>query len=247
MLMDSRAILEGGRAFLLWTALQGDLMHQSPDAAARERASDLMGLMTPVAKGYLTDRGFRICSDAMQVHGGAGFTEHFPVSQHLRDVRISLIYEGTNGIQALDLVGRKLAANGGRAVTSFFAEIDAFTGADAAAALGPFIEGLKGVKAELQEATMWLLQHGLQNPDDGAAASMDYLHLFGLTALTYMWAMIAKAAQAKVDAGDPDGFYADKLTVGRYFLERVLPDSAAHLAKLKAGSATMMALSAEAF
>jgi alkylation response protein AidB-like acyl-CoA dehydrogenase len=248
MLMDSRAILEGGRALLLWTALQGDLMHESPEPAARERASDLMGLMTPVAKGYLTDKGFKICSDAMQTHGGAGFTEHFPASQYLRDVRISLIYEGTNGIQALDLVGRKLAANGGRAVTSFFAEIDAFTGAhEATPALAPFVEGLKGVKAQLQEATLWLMQHGLQNPEDAGAASMDYLHLFGLTALGLMWAMMAQAAQTRIDAGDPDPFYADKLTVGRYFLDRVLPDSTAHLAKLKAGSGTMMALKAEAF
>jgi len=246
MLMDSRAILEGGRAFLLWTALQGDLMHESPDEAVRQKASDYMGLMTPVAKGFLTDKGFKICSDAMQVHGGSGFTEHFPASQYLRDVRISMIYEGTNGIQALDLVGRKLAANGGRAALSFFAEIDAFTDAHAGNdGLVPFVEGLAGVKAQLQEGTFWLMQNGLQNPEDAGAASMDYLHLFGLTALAYMWALIAKAALPK--AGDADPFYADKLATGRYFLDRILPDSASHLAKLKTGSKTMMALKAEAF
>jgi hypothetical protein len=248
MLMDSRAILEGGRAFMLWTALHGDLMHESPDEAARTRASDYMALMTPVAKAFLTDKGFKICSDAMQVHGGAGFTEHFPVSQYLRDVRISLIYEGTNGIQAIDLVGRKLAANGGRAVMTFFAELDAFAEGHAdAATLAPFVEGLKSVKAELQEATYWLMQHGIQNPEDAGAASTDYLHLFGLTALTYMWALMAEAAQARIEAGETDPFYAHKLTTGRYFLERVLPDSKAHLAKLKSGSASMMALKAEAF
>ncbi len=246
MLMDSRAILEGGRAFLLWTALQGDLMHESPDEAVRQRAGDYMGLMTPVAKAYLTDRGFKICSDAMQVHGGSGFTEHFPASQYLRDVRISMIYEGTNGIQALDLVGRKLAANGGRAVLSVFAEIDAFTDQHAdAGELAPFVEGLAGAKTQLQEATGWLMQNGLQNPEEAGAASSDYLHLFGLTALAYMWALIAKAALAK--SGDPDPFYADKLATGRYFLDRILPDSTAHLAKLKAGSKSMMALKAEAF
>jgi hypothetical protein len=221
-------------------------MHESPDEAVRQKASDYMGLMTPVAKGFLTDKGFKICSDAMQVHGGSGFTEHFPVSQYLRDVRISLIYEGTNGIQALDLVGRKLAANGGRAVLSFFAEIDAFTDAHAGQDdIGPFVEGLVGVKAQLQEATGWLMQNGLQNPEEAGAASTDYLHLFGLTALAYMWALIAKAASPK--AGDPDPFYADKLATGRYFLDRILPDSTSHLAKLKAGSKTMMALKAEAF
>jgi hypothetical protein len=246
MLMDSRAILEGGRAFLLWTALQGDLMHESPDEAVRQRAADYMGLMTPVAKAYLTDRGFKVCSDAMQVHGGSGFTEHFPASQYLRDVRISLIYEGTNGIQALDLVGRKLAANGGRAVLGFFADIDAFTDANGGqAGLEPFVEGLIAAKAQLQEATGWLMQNGLQNPEEAGAASTDYLHLFGLTALAYMWALMARAALAK--AADPDPFYADKLTTGRYFLERILPDSAAHLAKLRAGSKSMMALRAEAF
>ena len=246
MLMDSRAILEGGRAFLLWTGLQGDLMHESPDEAVRQRASDYMGLMTPVTKGFLTDKGFKICSDAMQVHGGSGFTEHFPASQYLRDVRISMIYEGTNGIQALDLVGRKLAANGGRAVFGFFGEIDAFAAAHAGDdGLRPFVEGLAGVKAQLQEATTWLMQNGLQNPEEAGAASTDYLHLFGLTALAYMWALMAKAALPK--AADPDPFYADKLTTGRYFLDRILPDSASHLAKLKAGAKTMMALKAEAF
>ncbi len=184
----------------------------------------------------------------MQVHGGSGFTEHFPASQYLRDCRISMIYEGTNGIQALDLVGRKLAANGGRAVMSFFAEVDAFTGErEQAAAIAPFVEGLKDAKAKLQEATFWLMQHGTQNPEDAGAASMDYLSLFGLTALAYMWGMMAEAAQAKIDGGEADPFYADKLMTGRYFLERVLPDAAAHLTKIKAGSASMMALPAEAF
>ena len=248
MLMDSRAILEGGRAFLYWTALHGDLMHESPDAAVRERASDYMALMTPVAKAFMTDRGFRICSDAMQVHGGSGFTEHFPVSQYLRDCRISMIYEGTNGIQALDLVGRKLAANGGRAMASFFAEVDAYVGErERTAPVAPFVEALKDTKAKLQEATFWLMQHGTQNPEDAGAASMDYLTLFGLTALAYMWAMMAEAAQGKIASGDGDPFYADKLITGRYFLERLLPDADAHLAKLKTGSAAMMALRAEAF
>ncbi|MCI3180018.1 acyl-CoA dehydrogenase [Caulobacter sp. CCUG 60055] len=248
MLMDSRAILEGGRAFLLWTGLHGDLMHLSPDEAQRQKSSDYMGLMTPVLKGYLTDKGFKIASDAMQVHGGSGYTEHFPASQYLRDVRIALIYEGTNGIQALDLVGRKLAANGGRAVMSFFAEVDQFVGEhEADAELKPFVEGLTEAKAKLQEATMWLMQNGLANPDNAGAASTDYMHLFGITGLTYMWALIAKTAQAKIAAGDADPLYRNKLTVGRYFLERILPEAGSHLAKLKTGSATMMALEADAF
>ena len=247
MLMTSRALIEGSRAFMLWTALHGDLAEHSSDEAVRTKAADYMGLMTPVLKAYLTDKGFLIASDAMQVHGGSGFTEHFPASQYLRDSRIAMIYEGTNGIQALDLVGRKLAANGGRAVMSFFAEIDGHVAGTHDEAVKPFIEGLGLVKGQLQEATMWLMQNGMANPDNAGAASTDYLHLFGLTGLAYMWALQAAAAQAKIASGDNDPFYAHKLTTGRYFLERILPEAGAHLAKLKAGSATMMELPAEAF
>jgi hypothetical protein len=248
MLMDSRAVLEAGRAFLFWTALHGDLARRSPDEAVRQKGEDYMALMTPVLKGFLTEKGFAIASDAVQVHGGSGFTEHFPVSQYLRDSRITLIYEGTNGIQALDLVGRKLAQHGGRSVTTFTAEIDAFVEANKAdEALAPFIEGLASAKAQLWDGTLWLMQNGLSNPDNAGAASMDYLRLFGLTGLAYMWALMAKAANAKIAAGDADPFYANKLTVGRYFLQRILPDTGAALAKLKMGAEAVMALPAEAF
>jgi alkylation response protein AidB-like acyl-CoA dehydrogenase len=248
MLMDARAIIEGGRGFLLWTALNGDLSHASPDEAVRSKGQDYMALLTPVLKAFLTDRGFLIASDAMQVHGGAGFTEHLPASQYLRDSRIAMIYEGTNGVQALDLVGRKLAANGGRAVMSFFADLDAWAGAHADdAVLKPFADGVAKAKGELQEATMWLMQNGLANPENAGAASTDYLHLFGLTGLAFAWGQIAEAAQAKIAAGDTDPYYVNKLITGRYFLERVLPETASRLAKLKAGAGSMMALPAEAF
>jgi hypothetical protein len=223
-------------------------MHLAPDEAERQKAADYMGLMTPVLKAYFTDKGFKIASDSMQVHGGAGFTESFPASQYLRDVRITLIYEGTNGIQALDLVGRKLPGNGGRAVQTFFADLDAFIGENGAdAGLTPFIEGLKTVKGQLQEATMWLVQNGLSNPENAAAASTDYLHLTALTGMAWFWAKIAKAANARIAAGDADPYYANKLVTGRYFLERILPDAGAHLAKLKTGAAPVMALAAEGF
>jgi alkylation response protein AidB-like acyl-CoA dehydrogenase len=248
MLLESKALIEGGRAFLFWTALHGDLAHHHPDEAVRQKAEDYMGLMTPVLKGYLTDKGFKVCSDAMQVHGGSGFTEHFPASQYLRDVRIALIYEGTNGVQALDLVGRKLAAKGGRGVMTFFQEIDQFIGEnDSDEALKPYVAGLAEVKAQLQDGTMWLMQNGLQNPDNAGAASTDYMHLFGLTGLAYMWCLMVKAANAKIAAGSSDPFFTTKLVTAKYFVERVLPDAGAHLAKLKTGSATLMALPAEAF
>jgi hypothetical protein len=207
-----------------------------------------MALLTPVLKSFMTERGFQATSDAMQVHGGSGFTEHFPASQYLRDTRISMIYEGTNGVQALDLVGRKLGANGGRAVTTFLGELDGFVAANGGdAALKAFVDGVASAKAQLQEATQWLLQNGLANPENAGAASMDYLRLFGLTGLAYMWALMAKAANAKIAGGDADPFYATKLAVGRYFLERVLPDTGSCLAKLTAGASAVMALPAEAF
>jgi alkylation response protein AidB-like acyl-CoA dehydrogenase len=243
MLMESRAFVEGGRAFVLWTALQADLQ-TSPDRATAQKAQDYMALLTPVLKAYLTDRGFHVASEAMQVHGGSGYTEHFPASQYLRDARITMIYEGANGVQALDLVGRKLAANGGRAVMSWFAELDGFVAdIEGDSTLAVYAEGLKASKAQLQEATFWLMQNGLQNPENAGAASTDYLHLFGLTALAYMWAQMARAAQRK--AGDP--FYDAKLLTGRFYMERILPETSAHLARLKTGAATMMAMPAEAF
>jgi hypothetical protein len=217
-------------------------MHVHPDEAVRQRASDYMGLFTPVVKAYLTDRGFAIASDAMQVHGGSGFTEHFPASQYLRDVRISMIYEGTNGIQALDLVGRKLASQGGRAIMSFFAEVDAYLEEETDPGLKPFTEGLGKAKGQLQEATGWLMQNGMANPDNAGAASTDYLHLLALTVMAYMWAKIAKVSLGKTDA-----FYANKLITGRYFLERILPEAGSHLAKLKSGSGPMMEFPADAF
>ena len=247
MLMDSKAVIEAGRALLFWTILHQDLELASTDEAEKQKADDVVQLMTPVLKSFLTDRGFKVCSDALQVHGGSGYTTHFPAAQYLRDSRIAMIYEGTNGIQALDLVGRKLPANGGRAMVSFLAELDAFAAEPADAAVAPFVEGVKSAKAQLQEASLWLVQNGVAHPDAAAAGSHDYLNLLALAGLAYMWAKMAKAAQAKVAAGDPDPFFANKLLTGRYFLERILPEAGAHLAKLKTGAEPVMALAAEAF
>lgn len=247
MLMESKAFVEGGRAFILWTALQADLQKSSDEATAT-KAKDYMGLITPVLKAYLTDKGFHVASLAMQVHGGSGYTEHFPASQYLRDARITMIYEGTNGIQALDLVGRKLPSNGGRAIMSWFADIDAFVAENGEdEAIKPFVDGLADTKKKLQDGTMWLMQNGMANPDNAGAASTDYLHIFGLTALAYMWAQMAKSAQAKIAAGDADPYYAAKLQTGRYFVERILPDAAAHLVKMKTGAEVLMQMPAEAF
>ena len=206
-----------------------------------------MALLTPVVKAFLTDRGYKGCNDALQVFGGSGYVEEWGMSQFVRDSRIALIYEGTNGVQALDLVGRKLAMNGMRPIQSFFAEIDAFI-ADHQGdeELKPYIDGLIAAKADLDAGTNWLMHNGLENPDNAGAASTDYLHIFGFTAFAYMWAMMAKASFAKLKEGD-DPFYANKLKTGRYFLTRLLPETAVHLRKLEAGAEPMMALEAEAF
>ncbi len=246
MLLDAKCFNEGARAFLFWLALQGDLMENAPDEKVREKASDYLALMTPVLKAFLTGEGFRHISDSMQVHGGSGFTEHFPASQFLRDSRIAMIYEGTNGVQAIDLVGRKLGALGGRAIFAFFNELDTFVAdLDGDAQMAPFVEGVKTAKAQLQDGTMWLMENGQKNFDNAGAASHDFLQLFGITALTYMWAQMAKAAFASAGAGDP--YYEHKVMTGRYFLERRLPEAGAHLAKLKGGAGLMMGMPVEAF
>ncbi len=249
MLMDAKAFNEGARAFAFWTSLYGDLLHASPDEKVREKANDYMALMTPVIKSYLTDKGYANATNCQQIFGGHGYIEEHGMSQFVRDARITMIYEGANGIQALDLVGRKLGANGGRAIFAFFNEIDDFIHAhEDDAELKPFTEGLASGKAQLQDGTMWLMQNGMTNFDNAGAASHDYLNLFGVVALTYMWALMAKAALvAKKNGGAADPYFDTKLATGRYFLARTLPDAGAHLAKLKSGAEPVMALSAEAF
>ncbi len=244
MLMETKAFNEAGRAFVFWTALYGDLLHKSPDEKVREKAGDYMALMTPVVKAFLTDRGFRGCHDSLQVFGGSGYVEEWGMSQFLRDARIALIYEGTNGIQALDLVGRKLAMEGMRPILTFQAEIDDFIAENEGdAGLKPFVEGLRTARAHLDQATQWLVHNGLENPDNAGASSNDYLQLFGLTVFAYMWAIMVKAAQGQLNSGAVDSdFLQNKVVTGRYFLDRVLPETAVHLAKVQAGAESIMAL-----
>jgi alkylation response protein AidB-like acyl-CoA dehydrogenase len=246
MLLEQKAFIEGARAFTYWAAFQGDLEHKSPDEKVREKAGDYMALLTPVVKAYLTHKGYESANLGLQVHGGSGFTREWGLEQVVRDCRITLIYEGTNGVQALDLVGRKLGANGGRAVFSFFAEIDEFVAsAESTPGMELYLEGLKTARAQLQDGTMWLMQNGMSDFNNAGASSHDYLHLMGLTALAYMWARMAKLSIEK--ARTEDAFYAAKLATGRYFVERMLPDAAAHLAKVKTGAGAMMAVTQAQF
>ncbi|MBT1155833.1 acyl-CoA dehydrogenase [Aminobacter anthyllidis] len=249
-LMTMKAFNEAGRALVLWTAINSDVAHRSEDGAERQAADDHMGLMTPVVKGVLTDKGFEHAVMAQQVFGGHGYIEEHGMSQFVRDARIAMIYEGANGVQALDLVGRKLGLNGGRAVQAFFKEVGEFCEANRGdEQMAPYTKALKKGLNDLQAATMWLVQNGMANPDNAGAASTDYMHLFGLVALGYMWGRMAKTAQDKLATGANGSadFYETKLVTGRYFMERVMPETSAHLARLSTGSATMMALAAEAF
>ena len=249
-LMTMKSFNEAGRALVLWTAIKSDVAHRSGDETDRQAAADHMGLMTPVVKGVLTDKGFEHAVMAQQVFGGHGYIEEHGMSQFVRDARITMIYEGANGIQALDLVGRKLGLNGGRAVQAFFKEVGEFCEENRAdEKMAPYTNALKKGLNDLQAATMWLMQNGLKNPDDAGAASTDYMHLFGLVSLGYMWAQMVKAAQVRLAdaANGSTAFYENKLVTGRYFMERVMPETAAHLARISSGSATMMALPAEAF
>ena len=250
MLMSIRAFNEAARALVVWTALKSDIAHRAADAKEKQAADDHLALLTPVIKGLLTDAGFAHAVLAQQVYGGHGYIAEHGIEQFVRDARITMLYEGTNGVQALDLVGRKLPKDGGRALQAFFAELTAYAkerGGDPA--MVPYVKPVGQALGDLQQATMWFLQNALGNPDNAGAGATDYMNLFGLVALGYMWCLIAEAAKAKAGAGG-DGAtdrMAQRLATGRFFMERMLPATATHLARIKAGAASTMALPAEAF
>ena len=244
MLMEARAYIEAGRALVLWGALQVDLLRRSPDATERQQADDLLGLLTPVIKGYLTDKGFDAAVNAQQVFGGHGYIREHGMEQFVRDARITQIYEGTNGIQAMDLVGRKLPKDGGRAVRAFF-EIVGRDIADARAAGDPagVAALLEPALGDLQAATMWLAQNGMANPDNAGAGAYAFMDLMGLVSLGWMWLKIAAASAGH----STNGFYESKLTLARFFAARELPMTHALRKKIEAGADMLMKEPAEAF
>lgn len=236
-------------AFYLWGGLLVDLSHKAASEADRAAADDMISLLTPVLKGYGTDKGFETCVNMQQVFGGHGYIEEWGMSQFVRDARIAQIYEGTNGIQAMDLVGRKLAQNGGRAVQAFFAEVDA---ACAAAKERPELAGLAGqvekANGELKAATMWFMQNGMTNPNNVGAGAHHYMHIMGIVALGLMWLKMGNVAADALAAGTGDkAFYEAKLVTARYYGERFTPDAGALRRKIEAGGAAMMELPVEAF
>jgi alkylation response protein AidB-like acyl-CoA dehydrogenase len=251
MLMESRAWNEAGRALCLWGSLLVDLVRRSPDDAERQQADDLLGIVTPVIKGYLTDKGFQAAVHAQQVFGGHGYIREHGIEQFVRDARITQIYEGTNGIQAMDLVGRKLPRDDGRAIRAYLellgSEIaEARQGGDPAgiaAALEPALQ-------DLQAATIWLAKNAPADPDNAGAGAYAYMDLMGLVSLGLMWLRMARAAaEALADGGGKEGsdFYEAKLVTARFYAERELPLSTALRRKVEAGAETLMKIPADAF
>lgn len=249
-LMSIKAFNEAARAFVIWNALKSDIAHRSGDAAERQAADDQLGLMTPVLKGVLTDVGFDNAVKAQQMFGGHGYIAEHGMEQFVRDARIAMIYEGANGVQAMDLVGRKLGRDGGRAVMAFFNEVGGFLKDNAEdEALKPLLAPLMASLGHLQQATMWFMNNALARPDNAGAGATDYMHLLGLVSLGYMWARMAKVAQDKLKAGANGSTQRmnTKLVTARFFMERTLPETAAHLARITSGADSTMALSADQF
>jgi len=244
VLMDQKSFVEGARAFTMWGASLIDRAHRGQDP----QADGLISLLTPVLKGFLTDKGFDMCVQAQQVYGGHGYIEEWGMSQFARDARIAMIYEGANGVQALDLVGRKLAQDGGKHVMAFFALVkDEVAGTDDPR-LTDLREALKAASKDMQAAAMFFMETGMKNPNDALAGASDFMHLFGHVCLGLMWLRMARAAYAALDAGTGDAaFYEAKLATARYYMVRQLPATALHLARIRSGGETVMALAEAEF
>ena len=249
MLMEIKSFLEGARALVLWGALQVDLSRRASSEEERQEADDLVSLLTPVIKGYLTDKGFDSTVLAQQVFGGHGYIREHGVEQFVRDARIAQIYEGTNGIQALDLVGRKLGKDGGRAIQRLFKLLSSeIADASSDEALKPFLAEFSRAVGDLQASTQWLMANGLANPNQAGAAAYPYMSMMGIVAVGLMWLRIARAARAALDGGaDDPAFYETKLVTARFFADRVMPETGSLRRKLESGSESIMALPAEAF
>ena len=246
-LMDQKSFVEGARAFILWGATMIDAAHRAGD----KDADGLISLLTPIIKGFLSDVGYDNTIKAQQVYGGHGYIEEWGMSQYTRDARIAMIYEGANGVQALDLVGRKLAQDGGKHVMAFFELVKSFIKDNAGqddAFDKEFLDPLKTASKDLQAAGMYFMQNGMTNPNNALSGSYDFMHMFGHVCLGLVWAQMGKAARDALarDTSDPE-FYQTKLTTGRYYMARQLPATALHLTRIQSGSDTVMALEAANF
>ena len=246
-LMDQKSFVEGARAFTFWGASLIDQAHREGDADA----NGLISLLTPVIKGFLTDKGYEYASAAQQVYGGHGYIEEWGMSQFARDARITMIYEGANGVQALDLVGRKLAQDGGKHVMAFFELVKNFASENKGWDEDfdrDFLAPLKAASKDLQAAGMYFMQNGMKNPNNALAGSYDFMHMFGHVCLGLMWARMGKASiDALKNGADDAAFHETKIKTGRYYMARQLPATALHLARIQSGADTVMGLSEDQF
>lgn len=250
MLLTSKAFCEGARALSFWIGMNLDISHAHPDAKLRQEADDLVALMTPILKAYQTDMGFDVANLAIQVHGGHGYIREYGVEQYARDARITQIYEGTNGIQALDLVGRKMSVGMGRLLRQFFHPVSKFIEDNQSQEnLQEFIFPLAKSFAKLQQATATIAQKGLKDPNEAAAASSDYLRMFALVAMGYMWAQMAKIATEKLAGGhlERSPFYTGKIKTARFFFEKMLPETEGRFRMIMAGASPLMTMEKEEF
>ncbi|MBY8975056.1 acyl-CoA dehydrogenase C-terminal domain-containing protein [Rhodobacteraceae bacterium NNCM2] len=250
LLMDQKAFVEGGYGFLAWVAMLMDAERHHEDEEQREKAGNLVSLLTPIVKGFLTEEGYRLTAQAQQVFGGHGYIEETGMSQFVRDARITMIYEGTTGVQALDLVGRKLGLHGGKPIMAFFEYIKGYIKDNEhdLTLARDFLEPLKAASKDLQQAAMFFMQAGMKDPNAALAGSVDFLHLFGHVCMGLSWTRQAKAASKALQEGAPDqDYYINKLTTGRYYMARILPETSLRLTRIQTGAAPVMDLPAEAF
>ncbi len=244
-LLRQKVMIEGCRALAYFTGLHLDVAHSHPDAQVREQADDLVQLLTPVVKSFLTDEGFNCANDGLQVLGGSGYTQDWGIEQLVRDARITRIYEGTNGIQGLDLVGRKLALGGGRAVRSYFALLNGWLQANPQA---PHAAAVGKALKQLQQATMWIATEGMKDAEQAGAAATPYLRLFALTSLAWFWSRMALVATEQLAAGSSEtSFYNAKLKSADFYVARVLTETDGLLAEVLAGKASLMAFNEDEF
>ena len=248
MLLTQKAYVEGCRALAVWVAKSLDVAKRHPDEATRKEADDLVSLMTPIVKALMTDLGSEVANIGVQVFGGHGFIREHGQEQYVRDARIAQIYEGTNGVQSLDLVGRKMPEGAGRLLRRFFHPVSEYVAAKIEDdEMGEFVQPLAKAFVRLQQATAQVARTAMARPDEAGAASVDYLRLFGLTALAYLWCRQVEVAKAKLEAGEMDVFYEGKIATARFFMERLLPDTGARFSAIMAGGKSMMAFPDEAF
>ena len=246
MLLTQKAYTEGSRAFAYWAALQADVAHGHPDEEVRKDAEDMLALLTPIVKAFITDNGFVTTNMAMQIYGGHGYIREWGMEQYVRDARINMIYEGTNTIQSLDLLGRKVLGDSGAKLRKFGKLVTEFVEAEGTnEEMAEFVNPLADLGQKVEKLTMEIGMKAFQNPDEAGAAAVDYLRVIGHLVLGYYWARMAKLALEKQESGDP--LYRSKLATARFYFAKLMPETAALIRTARAGAKPLMDVEVELF